>query len=248
MIARLPLAFILACAACSPGSPAKRADDKSEAEKTQTQVVRFAEDAVSLVAENRTLFPEVPLADLRALSKRVSFQVRENVVSNGREVDALNNGVDTIQVHLQRWGGFPDDRKLGLVFHQLLNIMKLEGDKRWISGRAMSLENRYAEVNEFECLSPNPVASCRLEMWFEWNDLTFRIRNKTCRGFPASSESVFQGHGFNYRYCANEDFRPGQPCRPTDGVWNRLIFSEGYRFMFSGNSGSGEMTCRPPTS
>lgn len=206
------------------------------------QVVQQAQLIISNVVmkiENMPeVFPEVNIRALQDTGRKVKLIGRDKTFANGVETDAINDGQSTIYLNLTRWNKRKNyDRKLALIFHEMLGILGIEKNNYAISSRLL-VENRFAPQREYQC------GSCSVLMWYDANQKGFVVQNKTCTNFARSNTLVFKGTNGNYTtynscFFDEDEVQDGQPvmCSSPDiprNEWNQIQFDNGYAFHFLG--------------
>lgn len=213
------------------------------------QAATLVSDIVTLVNNNSSDFPEVNLIDLEQASKRVRLIVREHTYANGSETDASNNGYDLIELNRARWAGITDeDRRLALIFHELLGCMGLEKGNYYISSRVLTPENRFDRLQTFYCTSPLSTSQCQVSLQYDHTQKALIVRDQGCGNF-LNTINFFYKHSrrlFSYEKPCTEGQCMGHSA-PNDR-WVAISFLDGGSFFFEGfffNGGQTQLVCRP---
>lgn len=217
----------------------------------QAQLV--VDDVVERVERMPEVFPEISLDQLRAKAASVKIFVKAKTFANGVETDAINNGVDTIELNMSRWRKINRyERKLALILHELLGLMGLEKNNYSISSRILP-ERRFSQNDLYTCKTdPRAQASCEVRLVYDTMAKAFSVRDFNCGNFSGYPLTLFRRNvGFysTHSYCMDADPNgeeaigksPEQDgmanciARPGSGrEWDTLYFADGYRFSFSG--------------
>lgn len=204
-------------------------------------------EVVALIENSPSDFPEVPIANLKAAANRVRLIVREKTFANGVETDATNNGSDLIELNGSRWQKIVDrDRRLALIFHEILGLIGLEKDNYSISSRLLMPESRFHMEQTVTCRFEGAQTSCKLLMRFDRTQKALVVQP-----VPGTNCPALDPIQFFYKH-SRKDFRYDQPCvdpdlpPPTEPVecaqrsppinrFSTVKFMDGGRFMFMGS-------------
>ncbi len=244
----LILAAALGLTACTDAG-GKGDEGPNGGDRVAQQAASMASEVVGRVAKLPQLFPEVNIEKLREVVRRTRIIVRDRTFANGVETDAINNGVDLIEINAARWETWTDhDRRLALLFHELLGLMGLEKNSYDISSRLLTIENRFAEEKVFVCGSE--YDPCLITMRYDQTSRGFIVRpTDGCSDFPRSVNVYrFAGSGVysTHSYCTPAQPGESSSCsaRPGSGLeWDTLQLMDGYEFYFSG-VGHRQLICK----
>lgn len=240
--------LFIALAGCSGSSGTSDGKGKGDegpnggdSDVQQAQLV--VQDVVVKVSRMPEVFPEVNLTDLQNAAGRVRIIGRPKTYANGVETDATNDGATTIELNLSRWKRMNNhDRKLALIFHELLGIMGLERNNYAISSRIL-VESRFAATKEYNCQSTAPQSSpCKIRLGYSSAQGRFLVQDINCGSFPnpvLTMYSYYYGSYSAYGECDDRDMVEDALSSCTNqaapgNVWAGLTFSDGYEFYFEG--------------
>lgn len=214
----------------------------------QAQLV--VDDAVAKVERMPEVFPEIPLDQLRAKAAIVKIFVKPQTFAIGVETDAINNGIDTIELNMRRWQRITRyERKLALILHELLGLIGLEKNNYSISSRILP-ERRFSQDQEYACFVIPTQHKCKVRLVYDMGAKAFAVRDLGCGSFEGYPMTLFRrANGFysTRSHCPDQDpngeegvSKPGEEtinCSISSGSgreWDTLHFADGYRFTFSG--------------
>jgi len=256
----LPIVLCLTLGACQGKSGAGGNEGANGGDRVAQQAALVVSDVVGIVESASADFPEISIADLKAVAARVRIIIRDRTSANGVETDASNNGYDLIELNGSRWPKITDsDRRLALIFHELLGCMGLEKNSYALSSRLLSPENRFVKEQNFSCHLPS--GQCLLSMRYDRTQKALIVADGNCGGF-------FHALTFFYKQSRKEFYYekpcqdPDAPDEPNGGVmktacsqssapvdfWVGITFLDGGRFFFSGafkEKGWVQMSCFP---
>lgn len=257
------LCLILGC-----GSSAQNAggnEGPGGGDVTAQQAAELANEILSTVRSTAKLFPEVNYVDLEKAVRRARILIKDRTFANDVETDAVNNGLDLIELNRGRWRTIIDkDRKRAILFHEILGLMGLEKNNYFISNRLLSVKNRFADLTTYTCVSG--TRNCQVEMRYDRTAESFVVKDLGCGQFPNSpltffrrvSSTTYSTNG----YCpesqapstlvapgVEEDDKRSQVCSIRTGSgdsWDTIVFLDGYEFYFVGvEFGKIQLLCRP---
>lgn len=246
--------------ACSKSSDGGGNEGPGGGDVTAQKAAALAAEVYSAVRASPSLYPEVSLDGLRAVIAKARILVRERTFANGVETDATNDGVDLIELNRQRWALITEqDRRMALLFHELLGLMGLEKNNYFISSRMLSVKNRFAAETTYSCRRESHA--CSVIMKFDRTLNGFVVRDQNCGDFPAYpvsifrriSDSVYSTNGFcpEPEAVPSDQSKVSAPCSIGAGdgrSWDAIHFMDGYEFFFTGlgyGAGEGQIHCHP---
>lgn len=218
------------------------------------QAATIVTEVVLLVESLPADFPEVPVDQLKAAVQRLRLIVRDKTFANGVETDASNNGFDLIELNGSRWGKISDrDRRLALVFHELLGLIGLEKNSYSISSRLLTPENRFQVENVYTCQETSRTETpCLLTIRFDRTQkaliVTTQPGSADCPGFESNLNFFYKHSRKDFsieKPCIDPDLPPSSEpvaCSRRSAPLNRyysMTFLDGGRFFFSGGFHSG---------
>lgn len=235
--------LILSLCACQNSSNTSGNEGPNGGDQVAQQAAGLVHDLVSIVEANSADFPEINLDDFRQAANRVRIIRKDRTWANGVETDATNNGFDLIELNGSRWAAIESDRRLALIFHELLGCIGLEKNTYYISSRLLNPENRFKIEQTLQCHSPS-TANCSLNLRFDRSQKALVVTDLGCGNF-AQKMNFFYKHDrrrFSLsKPCIDPDAPPPEepyPCQtelvPED-QWASLAFLDGGRFFFTGH-------------
>lgn len=213
------------------------------------QAALVVEDAVNRIRSMPEVFPEVNQAQLAAAAARVKIIVKPKTYANGVETDAINNGLDTIELNISRWKRiYIYHRKLALIAHELFGLMGVENSANYSVSRRILVEGRFNSNRLYECHGQSWQGSqvkCTMRLRYSSMAHNFTLEDLNCEhpgieGFTnAQTYSYMNDELYSLRggcqYPDDSD-DPGL-CSISSGTgreYDTLVFDHGYRFHFEG--------------
>jgi hypothetical protein len=229
---------------------------------------RMSGELLSVIRLSQDLYPEVAIDALeKAIVKTKLFMVPA-VVINGQELDASNNGTDTIQVSRIRWSGKAErNSRLALLFHEYLGILGLEKDNYHISNRLLNPVVKSPAGENFECDNYyGTVVKLRYDFtssFFFFQAIGGSLAALDARN--ANSENTVKVTKEQWDKAAKESwqrdfrdgnrvqsvryksgdqlYRPGRITEPMGWSWQRMYFVDGPGFMLTTEKADDTVTC-----
>ena len=251
--------YVLALAAlllsgCQSSSESKGNEGPNGGDIVAQQAATTVAEVVALVESSSSDFPEVNLQSLKDISKRVKIIIREKTYANGIETDATNNGFDQIDINASRWPKIIDqDRRVALIFHELLGLLGLERNSYGISSRLLMPQNRFAQEQIVKC---GPF-SCKIRMRYDRTQKAIVIESDGDCPYFERPLALFYRHSrktfATSKPCVDPDNPPPPdqpvPCSSSLGpenLWSAIQFLDGGRFFFEGmiNGVKEQFVCR----
>jgi len=213
-------------------------------------------EVVRKVESMPEVFPEVNVQELNQVASKVEIIGRKRTYANGVETNATNDGLGRIEVNMTRWARLQNpNKKIALIFHELLGILKLEKNNYAISSR-MLYESRFGAQRTYNCKTP-AGQSCQIVMAYDSSQKAFRVFDKDCGQFPRSDTKFWQNQStysstsacpYSDDIIEDESAGPSvaKTCMSTSssGVsWDYLEFHDGYAFHFGGVQ-SSQLDCQ----
>lgn len=159
-LAILAALFLVACSSSgAPGSsPAVVAQDAGGNEGPNggnfeaQDIARLSGELVQIVKTAATTFPEIDPAKLDATVTSTKLYVVPSIIVNGKDLDASNNGVDTIWINYLHWRLQTDHMtKIALLFHEYLGVMGIEKNTYNVSQRLLNPLNNMSTYTTYDC-------------------------------------------------------------------------------------------------
>ncbi len=232
----LVMAILFMFTACGSESnkSSGKGDEGLDGGDMQIQQTQLLVDAVvNKVHAMPEVFPEIDILKLEEIAQRVKLIGKKKTYANGVETDAVNDGDSTIYLNVTRWNQRKNnERKLALIFHEMLGILGLEKNNYAISSRFFP-ENRFCKISNYSC------GECEMSLSYLTQRKYFKVTTNNCDHFNQTIFMKYQEFYSNNSFCDTDEDESTEPAscmmhNNSKSEWSSLFFQDGYNFYFTG--------------